>query len=224
MRLFTRILKSVVIGILVIGALIFIPAGTFAYWQGWSFLAAFLICNIIIGIYLTLKDPALLERRKKVGPAAEKRLVQKIIISLCFVIFVGLLIFSVLDHRFRWSEVPLWASMLGNALVVLGLMTILRVFRENTYGASTIEMMESQKVITSGPYALVRHPMYVGVLIMAAGVPPALGSWWGLLFGLAIVPVLMLRIIDEETMLRGELEGYDLYMRDVRYRLVPGVW
>ncbi len=224
MQLFMRILRSTVIGLLVSGALIFIPAGTVAYWQGWTFIAVFSISNLIIGLYLALKDPALLERRKKVGPAAEKRLVQKIIISLCFVIFLLLVVFSVLDWRFGWSHVAPWISVLGDALVALGLMFILRVFRENSYGASTIEKMEGQKVITTGPYAFVRHPMYVGALIMAAGVPLALGSWWGLLFALLTVPVLVVRILDEEKMLFGELEGYEAYARNVRYRLVPGVW
>jgi protein-S-isoprenylcysteine O-methyltransferase Ste14 len=224
MRLFLRILRSAVIGLLICGALIFIPAGTFAYWQGWAFIAVFTISNIIIGIYLTLKDPVLLERRKKVGPMAEKRPLQKIIISLCFAIFLALVIFSVLDWRFGWSQAAPWVSVFGDALVAAGLMAILRVFRENSYGASTIEKMEGQKVIATGPYALVRHPMYVGVLIMAFGVPLALGSRWGLLLALLTLPLLILRIVDEEKMLYGELKGYDAYARGVRYRLLPGVW
>lgn len=224
MQLALRTLRSAIIGLPLCGALIFIPAGTLVYWQGWAFIAVFMICNIIIGLYLALKDPVLLERRKKVGPAAEKRLAQKIIISLCFVIFIVLPVFSVLDWRFGWSHVSPWVSVLGDALVALGLMFILRVFRENSYGASTIEKMEGQKVITTGPYALVRHPMYVGVLIMFAGIPLALGSWWGLLFVFLVIPVLVLRILDEEKMLFGELDGYDAYAQDVRHRLVPGVW
>ncbi len=224
MQLSMRILRSAVIVLLVSGALIFVPAGTLAYWQGWVFIATFTISNIIIGAYLAMKDPALLERRRKVGPAAEKRFAQKIIISLCFIIFFVLPVFSALDWRFGWSHVPPWVSPLGDALVALGLMAILRVFRENTYGASTIQKMEGQKVISTGPYALVRHPMYVGVLIMAAGVPLALGSWWGLLIAFLMIPVLVLRILDEEKMLFGELEGYDAYARSVRYRLVPGLW
>jgi protein-S-isoprenylcysteine O-methyltransferase Ste14 len=224
MQLVMRILRSALIGLLVCGALIFIPAGTLAYWQGWAFIAVFTISNIIIGLYLALKDPALLERRKKVGPAAEKRLAQKILISLCFVIFFVMPVFSAFDWRFGWSQVPLWVPVLGDAFVALGLMTILRVFRENTFGASTIEKMEGQKVITTGPYALVRHPMYVGVLVMTAGVPLALGSWWGLLIAFFMIPILIVRILDEEKMLFGELEGYEAYARGVRYRLVPGLW
>ena len=113
-----------------------------------------------------------------------------------------------LDYRFGWSHVPAWVSVLGNILVALGLMIDLLVFRENSYGASTVEKIEGQRVISTGPYALVRHPMYVGVLIMVIGVPLALGSYWGLAFLLLNVPILMLRIRDEETMLRQELDGY----------------
>ena len=195
-----------------------------AYWQGWAFIAVFAISTNIIGVYLARNDPVLLERRRKVGPSAETRPAQKIIIALSFAVFIALLVVSALDYRFGWSEVPVWVSLLGNALVALGLMVDLRVFRENSYGGSTIEMTEGQRVITTGPYALVRHPMYVGVLIMALGVPLALGSWWGLILVLATVPLLMLRIFDEERMLRSQLEGYEAYARRVRYRLVPGLW
>jgi protein-S-isoprenylcysteine O-methyltransferase Ste14 len=224
MQLVMRTLKTTIIGLVVFGALIFGPAGTFTYWQGWAFIIVFSLSTTVIGVYLALKDPALLERRVKVGPAAETRPAQKVIISLSFVAFFMLMVVSVLDHRFGWSPVPVWLSVLGNALVALGLMIDLCVFRENSYGASTIERMEGQKVIITGPYALVRHPMYVGVLIMVFGVPLALGSWWGLLIVLATIPILALRILDEEKMLRDQLDGYEAYARDVRYRLVPGLW
>jgi protein-S-isoprenylcysteine O-methyltransferase Ste14 len=224
MQLFMRTLRTTIIGLLVFGALIFLPAGTMAYWQGWAFIAVFSVSTIVIGIYLALNDPALLERRVRAGPAAETRPLQKIIITLSFAIFLLLMVVSVLDYRFGWSHVPAWVSGLGDALVALGLAIDLRVFRENSYGASTIQRMEGQEVITTGPYALVRHPMYVGVLIMVIGVPLALGSWWGLLVVLASIAILVLRILDEEKMLRGQLEGYDAYARGVRYRLVPGLW
>ena len=134
------------------------------------------------------------------------------------------MIFSVLDHRFSWSRVPVWISLLGNVFVGGGLMINLLVFRENSYGASTIEKMDGQKVISTGPYAIVRHPMYVGVLVMLIGVPLALGSYWGLLFMLLNLPILMLRTLDEEKMLVSELEGYGDYMKTVHHRLVPGIW
>lgn len=224
MELFMRTLKAVVIGLIALAALIFLPAGTLAYWQGWAFIVVFSLSTNAIGVYLALTDPALLERRMKAGPAAETRPAQKIIITLAFIVLCLMPVISAFDHRFGWSQVPAWLSVLGNALVALGLMIDLRVFRENTYGASTIETMEGQTVISTGPYALVRHPMYLGVLVMVFGTPLALGSWWGLLPAACTLPILMLRIRDEETMLRGELEGYEAYARDVRYRVVPGIW
>jgi protein-S-isoprenylcysteine O-methyltransferase Ste14 len=222
--LLNRTLKTTIIGLVVFCLLIFLPAGTLAYWQGWTFVAVFSVSTSIIGIYLALANPALLERRMKVGPAAETRPVQKIIIAVSFAVFCLMLIVSVLDHRFGWSHVPTWLSVVGNALVAVGLMIDLRVFRENSYGASTIEKMEGQKVIATGPSALVRHPMYVGVLIMVLGTPLALGSRWGLILAIATIPILALRILDKERMLRDELEGYQAYARDVRYRLLPGIW
>ena len=223
-KLAIRTLRTAVVGLIVLGIVIFGSAGTLAYWQGWAFIIVFTISTNMIGVYLAIKDPVLLERRLKAGARAETRPVQKVLISLAFVGSFALLIVSVLDYRFGWSQVPAWVSVLGNILVALGLMIDLLVFRENSYGASTVEKIEGQRVISTGPYALVRHPMYVGVLIMVIGVPLALGSYWGLAFLLLNVPILMLRIRDEETMLRQELDGYADYARNVRYRLVPGLW
>lgn len=224
MNLALRTFINSIIGVVVLGAVIFGTAGTLSYWQGWAFILTFTIGTTVLGVYLAIKDPVLLERRIKAGPGAETRPAQKVIISLAFVGFAALFVVSVLDYRFGWSNVPASMSIVGDALVTLGLLLNLLVFRENSYGASTVQKMEGQTVISTGPYALVRHPMYVGVLIMLTGVAPALGSYWGLAFLLLNVFVLVLRIQDEEAMLRQELEGYTDYMRKVRYRLVPGLW
>lgn len=224
MNLIMRSAKTAVIGMLVLAAIIFIPAGTLAYWQGWAFLVVFTVSTNAIGVYLALKDPALLERRMKVGPGAETRPAQKVLIMVATVGAVALLIVSVLDHRLGWSHVPARVSLLGDALVALGLAIDLVVFRENSYGSSTIETMAGQQVISTGPYALVRHPMYAGVLVMLAGVPLALGSYWGLAFLLLDLPILVLRILDEEALLGRELAGYTDYTQRVRYRLFPGLW
>lgn len=224
MTLALRTAKAGVKGLIVLGLLVFVPAGTLAYPEGWAFVLVFTAATTLIGLYLALRDPALLERRLKAGPGAETRPVQKALIGIAFAGAIALVVVSALDHRFGWSSAPGWISVLGNVLVALGLMIDLRVFRENSYGASTIRTMEGQRVISSGPYALVRHPMYSGVLVLAAGTPLALGSWWGLLFLLLHLPVLMLRILDEERMLAAELDGYAAYMRRVRCRLVPGLW
>ena len=219
-----RTLRASIIGLVVIAVLVFVPAGTVAYWQGWLFIIVFALSTNLIGLYLARNDPALLQRRMKFGPQAEPRPVQKALVGLAFVAFSALPVVSALDHRLGWSDVPDWVSVFGAFLVWLGLMIDLLVFRRNSFGASTIETMEGQTVISSGPYALVRHPMYVGALVMLVGVPLALGSYWGLLFVIVFVPVLALRILDEEAMLLRELDGYAEYTRSVRYRLVPGVW
>jgi protein-S-isoprenylcysteine O-methyltransferase Ste14 len=217
-------MRTAIVGLFVLGGIIFGSAGTLNYWQGWAFIVVFTISTNLIGVYLAIKDPALLERRLKAGPAAETRRAQKTLITIAFAGAIALPVVSALDYRFGWSHVPSLVSVLGNTLVALGLMINLLVFRENSYGASTIEKMEDQKVISTGPYAWVRHPMYVGVLILVVGVPLALGSYWGLMLMLLNVPVLILRILDEEKMLRHELDGYSDYTGKVRYRLVPGLW
>jgi protein-S-isoprenylcysteine O-methyltransferase Ste14 len=216
--------RTMVIGVIALAALLLIPAWTLDYWQAWVFIVVFVAATNVIGVYLAVKDPALLERRKQIGPKAEQRIAQRIIISLGIVGSLGVMVFSALDHRFGWSSVPPYVSVAGDVLVALGLFVDLLVFRENSYGASNIQVAEGQKVISTGPYAIVRHPMYAGVLIMMAGTPLALGSWWGLLLVVALTPVLIWRILDEEKVLRRELPGYAEYTKDVRYRLVPYVW
>jgi protein-S-isoprenylcysteine O-methyltransferase Ste14 len=219
-----RTARTSLIGLVGLGALLFVPAGTLEYWQAWLFILVFSASTTFIGLYLALKDPALLARRLQVGPTAEQGVAQKIIISLGFLGLLGVLVFSALDHRFMWSPVPAAVSVVGDVLVALGLFIDLLVFRENTYGASNIRVERGQTVVSTGPYAIARHPMYAGVLVMVVGVPLALGSWWGLLVLLLTTPVLVWRILDEERLLRTDLPGYTEYMRAVRYRLVPRVW
>jgi len=216
--------RTFLIGAIALGILLFLPAWTLAYWQAWVFIVVFMISVNVIGLYLSLKDPALLERRKKVGPGEEQSTTQKIIISMGFLSLIGVIVFSALDHRFRWSPVPAYVALLGDLLVALGLFVNLLVFRENSYGGSTIEIVEGQKVISTGLYARVRHPMYVGVLIMVIGIPLALGSWWGLAIIALALPVLIWRILDEEELLKKDLPGYTEYAQKVRYRLVPYLW
>jgi protein-S-isoprenylcysteine O-methyltransferase Ste14 len=217
-------LRTFVIGAIVLGLLLFIPAWTLNYWQAWVFIVVFMVSVNAIGLYLSLKDPALLERRKKFGPTTETSPAQKIIMSLAILANVGLLIFSALDHRFGWSPVSPTVSVVGDVLVALGLFINLLVFKENSFGGSTVEKFEGQKVISSGPYSFVRHPMYVGVLVMIIGVPIALGSWWGLAILIITIPMLIWRILDEENLLKKDLPGYIEYTQRVHYRLVPYLW
>ncbi|MRS02715.1 isoprenylcysteine carboxylmethyltransferase family protein [bacterium] len=223
-KLILSTLKTFLFGLLALGILLFLPAWTLRYWQAWVFILVFLISVNAIGIYLSLQDPALLEKRKKVGPAAETSPVQKIIMSFAVIGIVTLLVICALSIRFGWSFVPWYISLLGDVLVALGLFVNYLVFKENTFGSSTIETSEDQKVISSGLYAHIRHPMYAGVLIMMIGVPLALGSYWGLVVLAIILPGLIWRILDEEKILKKDLSGYADYMQKVRYRLIPKIW
>jgi protein-S-isoprenylcysteine O-methyltransferase Ste14 len=216
--------RAFLLGAFALAVLLFLPAGTLDYWQAWIYIAVFMGSASAIGVYLSLNDPELLERRKNVGPAAEQSLGQKISITIGIVGFLGLMVFSALDHRFGWSPVPPFVSLTGDAWVALGLLIDLYVFRENRFGASTVQVFAEQRVISTGPYALVRHPMYAGVLVMAIGTPLALGSWLGLVVLALIMPGLIWRILDEERLLTRDLPGYGDYMRQVRYRLVPYLW
>lgn len=223
-KLIMPTIRTFLLGALVLGVLLFLPAWTLTYWQAWVFIVVFMTAVNIIGLYLSLKDPALLERRKKFGPGAEQSPAQKIIMSIAILASLGLLIFCALDYRFRWSPVPVYGVFIGDLLVALGLFVNLLVFKENSYGGSTIETVADQKVIATGPYALVRHPMYVGVLIMISGIPLALGSWWGLVIVALEVPVLLWRILDEEKLLKNTLPGYTEYTQKVQHRLLPYLW
>ena len=223
-RLIIPMLKSIVLGVAGLGLLLFLPAGTLNYWQAWVLIAVFVLGSNAIGIYLSRYDPELLERRKQAGPKAETRPAQKIIISVLIAALVGMLVLSALDYRFGWSAVPALVSLAGDVLVALGIYITFLVVRENTFSGANIKVFKDQKVISTGPYALVRHPMYIGTLLFTLAAPLALGSWWGFLPVLLVIPMLVWRIFDEEKLLNAELPGYADYTRKVRYRLVPLGW
>jgi protein-S-isoprenylcysteine O-methyltransferase Ste14 len=210
--------------LVVLAVALFLPAGTLAYWQAWVFLAVFGLSVLAITLYLLRRDPQLLERRTSAGPIAEKQQRQKLIQSLASLAFVALFVVCAADHRLGWSAVPLAVVVLGDVLVALGLLAVFLVFKENTFTSATIEVGTEQLVISTGPYALVRHPMYAGALVMLLGVPLALGSWWGLLLVVAMAAVIIWRLLDEEKYLAKNLPGYPEYQRQVRYRLLPLVW
>jgi protein-S-isoprenylcysteine O-methyltransferase Ste14 len=205
-------------------ALLFVAAGTLDYWQAWTFLAVYFGSSVAITLYLVKKDPNLLQRRMRGGPLAEKATSQKIIMSFASLGFIGLIIVPALDHRFAWSQMPPAVALAGDVLMELGWLAIYFVFKENTFSAATIELAPDQKVISTGLYALVRHPMYAGGLVLLVGIPIALGSWWGVLVIVAIIPALIWRLIDEERFLARNLTGYMAYQEKVRHRLIPWVW
>lgn len=200
---------------------IFLPSWTFNYWQAWMFLVVFMGSISAIFIYLARNDPSLLARRVK---TIEKAKNQKIIRSLLNLTFTAVFVVSSLDHRFAWSAMPAQIAFLGDALVALGLLLIFFVFKENSFTAQTVEVEAEQTVISTGPYAIVRHPMYVGGLVFISGIPIALSSWWGLLMAALITPIIAWRLLDEERLLTMDLMGYAEYRKKVKYRLIPFVW
>ena len=209
---------------IVFGLTIFLPAWTFDYWQAWIVVAVFFGCTLAVTVYLMKNDPKLLERRVKAGVGAEQERSQNIIQAFAAVAFIALFVVSALDHRFGWSTVSGYLVALGDILVALGFYLVFLVFKENTFASGTIEIGDDQKVVTTGPYALVRHPMYIGALVMLVGVPPALGSLWGLLALVPMTLVLVWRLLDEEKFLASNLAGYSDYQSKVRYHLLPLIW
>ena len=206
---------------LVLALLIFLPAGTFNYWQVYVYCGILVVPIIFVLFYFLKNDPKFLERRTK---AKEKEKQQIHIAILSTLIFLAGFIIPGLDHRFGWSSVPMNIVLLADLIILLGYLIIFFVFKQNSYASRIIEVDEEQKVISTGLYSIVRHPMYVGVLIMYIPTPLALGSYWGLL-PFALLPLsLALRILNEEKVLSENLPGYKEYCEKTRYRLIPYIW
>lgn len=219
-----KFIAQTVFGLVFFVAVLFWPAGTFDYWQAWVFLAVFIATTILPSIYLAVRHPDALARRMKAGPTAENRPAQRIIMTLTLALVVATFVLSALDHRFGWSQVPVWLVIVGNVLVAVGLSVAQLVVVQNNYAGATVQVEADQPLVSTGLYGLVRHPMYTGAAVMMIGTPLALDSLWGLLGVLASAPVIAARIRDEEQMLTDELAGYREYMATVRYRLVPHLW
>lgn len=224
MKVAIQAIASGLIGLVVFGLLVFWPAGTFDYWQGWAFIAVFAASTMIPSLYLAAKNPAALERRMQAGPAAETRPLQKLIISFAFVSLGATIVVSALDFRFGWSSVPAAISVIGDVLVALGLGISMIVTIQNGYVAANVKVESGQDLVSTGLYGVVRHPMYFGNVVLMIGIPLALGSYWGLLFVIPGLAVLATRILDEEKVLTQQLAGYRDYAQRVHYRLVPYVW
>jgi len=210
--------------IVVLTLLIFLPAWTINYWQAWLFLGIFSASVFTITLYLMKHDRELLARRMKAGPTAEKEKKQKTIQTFAMLSFVAIFVVSSIDHRFSWSPSFPFESIIGNILVVLGLFIVFLVFKENTFTSATIEIAQDQHVVSTGPYAQVRHPMYSGAVVMLVGIPFALGSLWGLIPVLRIIAIIIWRLRNEERFLSKNLPGYAEYRQKVQHRLVPFVW
>ncbi|WP_115707121.1 methyltransferase family protein [Legionella sainthelensi] len=222
--LYKQLIRSSVLGTVTLLMLLFIPAGTLRYWQGWVYLMVFIIASVAYSMYLAKYDPALLKRRSEVGISYEKEPAQKIIIFFLFVASIALIVLSSLDVRFGWSLLPWYISSIGDMIVVFSFYIFYLVSKVNTYAAANIRVEEGQKIITAGPYRFIRHPMYFGAIFLFIGTSLALGSWWTLLLTPVLFSILVTRILNEEKILVRDLPGYTEYQKKVTTRLLPFIW
>ena len=210
--------------VLALAAMLFVPAGSLRFWQGWLYGLVFVSATTAISIYFLKHDPKLVARRMRAGPLAEQRPSQKIIMSITLLGFVLVLALPGLDYRWHWSEVPRWLVLAANAGVALSFAIFFIVLKQNSYAASTIRVESGQPVVSTGVYSIVRHPMYLGALLLLIVTPLALGSFWTMLLIVPMFPVLLWRLLDEERFLKQNLPGYADYCRTTRFRLIPGIW
>ncbi len=216
----TAVVRIVLLGVFMV-LLLFLPAGTFRYWQAWGFLAILFIPVLFVGTYIYKNNKELFERRMRGG---EKESRQKVIIFFSWIYLVSGFVLAGLDHRFGWSQVPIWLVVLSYAIILAGYGIVFWVFRTNTFASRIIEVNQGQRVIDTGLYGVVRHPMYLGCMIMYLFFPLGLGSYWALIPGTLIIPILVGRILNEETVLQRDLPGYSDYLKKVRFHLIPGIW
>ncbi len=207
--------------ILFMGLILFLPAGTFNYIEAWIWIAAWFIPLLFVVHHFYRKDPEFLVHRMKVK---EKEKEQRYIQQYGGLVFLIGFLIPGFDKRYGWSSVPLEIVITSDLIVCIAYLIVVRVFMENRYASRVIEVQTGQKVIATGPYAMVRHPMYAGALLMFFFSPLALGSYWAMINPLLYSIIILLRIISEEKILKKELDGYEEYTRNVRYRLIPGVW
>jgi len=216
-----KILVLFPLAFVVIGLMLFLPAGSLNYWQGWLYMLTLFVPVIFTANYLIKKDPELLRRRMQFK---EKEAKQKFIVKLSGILFLIGFLLPGFDYRFGWSQVPFWLVIASDLLVLLSYFFVFLVFKENSYTSRIVEVEKGQKVIATGPYSIMRHPMYFGVIVMYLFTPLALGSYFALIFFLPTIPILAYRALDEERVLLKELKGYKEYTKKVKYRLVPGIW
>ncbi len=209
---------------LVLAGALFASAGTLRYGRAWAYLATFFAATLAITLHFLGRDPELVRRRLPAGPLAERRPVQKLVQALASAAFAAVFVVSGLDRREGWTSVPVPLSAAALVVVALGFAVVFLVFRENGHASARIEVAAGQRLVATGPYRHVRHPMYAGALLLLVATPPALGSLAALPLVAALAGVLVVRIADEERLLSAELPGYGAYRRQVRFRLVPHVW
>jgi protein-S-isoprenylcysteine O-methyltransferase Ste14 len=220
-HLLRLVLSRFALGFLVMGLFFFLPAGTLNYWEAWMYMLTLFVPLVFTLFYLLKNDPKLLERRMR---TREKESEQRRILNLSLIFFLAAYILPGFDQRFGWSRAPAALVIFADLIVLAGYLLVIRVFRENSYASRVVEVEQDQQVISSGPYAIVRHPMYLGALMMYLLSPLALGSYWAMIPAAFLIYVLVARIRNEEEVLSRELKGYTAYIQKVRYRLLPGIW
>lgn len=221
MKLLINALTKFILGLLLVGTLLFLPAGGFDYVNGWLFIGLLFIPMLLLGIVMLISAPSLLEKRLN---AKEKENAQKGVVAVSGLLFVLGFITAGLDYRFNWSEMPTWVVITASVILLVSYALYAEVMRENAYLSRTIEVQENQKVVDTGLYGIVRHPMYAATVLLFLSIPITLGSWWSLLCFLPYVAVIAVRIINEEKVLESGLDGYTDYKKKVKYRLIPFIW
>ncbi len=221
MKLLINALLKFICGILLVGMLVFLPAGTLQFINGWLFMGILFVPILIMGIVLFAKAPDLLKKRLN---HKEKESTQKGVVACSALVFLAGFVTSGLDYRFSWSEVPLWIVITSCVLFLGGYGMYAEVLRENAYLSRTIEVQENQKVIDTGLYSVVRHPMYLATILLFLSIPLILGSWWSFIVFLFYPILIVVRIQNEEKVLAEQLEGYCQYKKKVKYKLIPFIW
>lgn len=209
-----------IIIIIVMSLVLFLPAGSLKFWEGWIWWSVISAMTLFITAFFIQKDPELLSRRMKVQEKERSSFIIRILSLLSMFTYL----IPGFDYRFHWSAVPVGVVIAANAVVLIGYIFIFFVFKENSYASTVIQVEEGQRVISTGPYSIVRHPMYLGLLLMILSTPLALGSYWALLLAVLFIPTIIFRIRKEEEVLLRDLRGYANYCRKTKYRLVPWIW
>lgn len=220
-KLLTSVLSRLFGGVFIFALLFFLPAGTRRYWQAWMYIGVLIVPMFFVIAYFMKYDPALLERRMRMR---EERKEQRQILKFSVVGFVLAYLLPGFDIRYGWSNMPAWVSISAAVVMFLSYMLVFRTMQVNSFLSRVIEVAQGQKVIDTDVYGIVRHPMYVGMVILYVISPVVLGSWWAVIPALVIIPVIIARILDEEKALEVELPGYKEYQQKVKYRLLPFVW
>ena len=221
MKLALSALIKFTFGLALVCALLFLPAGSLAFFNAWLFIGLLFVPMLILGIVLLVKSPDLLKKRLD---AKEKQNAQKGVVAMSALLFLAGFIVAGLDFRFGWSHMPVWAVVVASAILLISYALYCEVMRENAYLSRTIEVQNGQKVVDTGLYGIVRHPMYAVTIWLFLAIPVLLGSFYALLCFLPYIPVIVVRILNEEKLLSAELDGYEEYKKRVKYRLLPLIW